>query len=137
MLVVPKVSALLLLNAIQNALLGLISVHLYVNDISPDLDTVLADLTEASFPGYAGQVGTFTTPPFTNGSNKAETDQDSSVTFTSTGSSGETAYGYYITDTLNADLYWIERFASPVPFDQAGRFVTIGPQLTLVSEFTG
>jgi len=136
-LVVPKDASLPLLEAIRTTLLFLVSVRLFVNDLVPDLDTELNDLTEATFPGYTASFVPFSTAAAINPSGKALVEADAASTFTGTSSSSEVAYGYYVCDSGQTALYWIERFATPVPFDTAGRFVTVETELTLVSEFSG
>lgn len=137
MLVVPKAASLVFMDSIKDAVLGNLSLHLYVNNYSPDLDTGLGDLTEATFPGYAPIGFAFTLPATINGENKAELVYFGSGTFTATGSSSNTAYGYFVVNEDTGDLLWAERFASPVPLTSAGLFVFVGPRLTGISEFTG
>jgi len=130
MLVVPKSASLTIMDAIKDALLGNLSLHLYVNNYSPDLDTGLGDLTEATFPGYAPIAFGFTLPATINVDNKAELVYFGSGTFTATGSSSTTGYGYFVVNEDDGSLLWAERFASPVPLGTAGQFVFIGPRLT-------
>jgi hypothetical protein len=89
--------------------------HLFVNDVTPDRDTVLADFTEAAFTGYvevtveaadftidgvSAHVGYIQAPPITF-SNGSGVDQD--------------AYGYYVTDVGDTEVLAAARFdAAPV-----------------------
>jgi hypothetical protein len=137
MLVVPKSASLLLMDAIKDSLLQNLSLHLFVNNYSPDLNTGFGNLTEATFPGYSPISFAFTLPATINGANKAELVFFGSGTFTATGSSSDIAYGYYVVDDDDGSLLWAERFASAVPLNSPGLFVNIQPRLTGISEFTG
>jgi len=91
-----------------------IKVHLFQNNNTPTRQSVLSDFTEATFDGYtaiapAGGVvaedpvlGPFIQwplAPFLSGG---------------TITTPNTIYGYYVTDSGSATLYWAELFASPV-----------------------
>lgn len=137
MLVVPKEGALVLMKYIKTALPNPTIVHLYVNDISPDEDSTVASFTEATFPGYAPGATDWPTDPFTNGDGQAEIDGGSPAFFASTGTSTQTAYGYWVDDGSLTSVYWAERFTSPVSFTGSGSFCEVQLKLTGVSAFSG
>jgi hypothetical protein len=97
------------------------SVRLYVNDITPTPLTVVADLTEASFSGYAaiGPVADW------NGGYDPETGQPIMYThvemnFVADGGGPlENVYGFYILDK-DGTLVCARRLASPVTMQRAG-----------------
>jgi hypothetical protein len=83
--------------------------RLYTNNVTPGTGTVLADLTEATWGGYAavdGSTVTWATPSLaghvaqTNGSN---------IVFNNTSGSSQNVYGVYVTNPANTKLYFVER----------------------------
>jgi len=105
-------------------------IRLFKSDTVPTRTTVLADLDECDFDGYAAQdlaswifdtvtahVGYITYPP---------------VTFTrSAGATSNNVFGYYITDAANTELYWTER-AVPAA-DHVGTVMSIPTQTIVVT----
>lgn len=86
--------------------------HLFTNNITPDLDTELGDLTEATWTGYASArvfPADFTTQSVVShlGSIIA-----APVAFLNSSGSSKTAYGYFITDFDTGDLIGVARFDS-------------------------
>jgi hypothetical protein len=112
-------------------------VHLFVNDYIPDETSVIGDFTEATFPGYSPAPATWPTPAFLNMDGQAEIDAINASTFSSTGTSIQTAYGYFVDDGSLTTCLWAERFSSPVPFMLSGSFVSVLLVLTAVSAFSG
>lgn len=137
MLVVPQEGALVLMELLRTQLPSPTVVHLFVNDYSPDETTTLADLTEATFPGYLAGSTDFPTAPFTNSDGQAEIDGGSPAFFSSTGPSTQTAYGYWVDDGSLTTVWWAERFTSAVSFVSPGSFLQIQLVLTGVSAFSG
>jgi hypothetical protein len=111
-------------------------IGLFKNDLTPDVDTLLADVTPADFGGYSGlqtlefSLGTITwVAP-----RMVVTGPD--VTWTADGTSTNTVYGYYVTNDDGDVLRYIERRASGgVLFGATGQTYTVTPKLTLRSEF--
>jgi hypothetical protein len=137
MLVVPTEGSVELMDVIQANLPSPMKVHLYVNDYSPDQATNLLSFTEASFPGYVPGSATFPNPATVNIDSAAEIDAAAVATFTSTGMSSQTAYGYWVDDGTYTSVWWAERFDSPVDFSAPGTFVQVLLSLTGITEFTG
>jgi hypothetical protein len=124
-----------LLDALRAAFLDGLGIALFKNDIIPTRLSVLADFTEAAFPGYAPQSISIPGPAFLNAQQYAQVDGNM-LTFSSTGASAETIYGYILYDTTPTVIL-AERFAAPVPFLAAGSSVDIGIKITDVSQFNG
>lgn len=86
------------------------TLRLYTNDLTPDEDTVIGDLTEATEAGYSAislpafGAGGGPTIATASGTTTARWPQ-TSFTMTEAG----TWYGYYVTD-LSGNLLWVERF---------------------------
>lgn len=88
---------------------------LYANDLTPDEDTVAADVTPATFTGYGTvQVDrSLWTTPTVVGSKGVTQYGAAPIVWTCTGSP-ETIYGYGILEPDANKLLLIERFAAPI-----------------------
>lgn len=86
--------------------------RLFANNATISATTVLADLTEATFTGYAA-VTTATWPaPALDGSNRGSSlNTQGQFTPTAGGGSGN-IYGWYLTNSGGTVLYAVEKFAS-------------------------
>lgn len=84
--------------------------HLFENNFTPDRDTELADLTEASWAGYTSidvSSGDWTLLAIAAHVQKAVA---SPIVFLNTSGGNVQAYGYYVTDTGEAELLAAARF---------------------------
>ena len=108
--------------------------RLFVNNITPDDNTVLANLTEMTTNGYVTKalananfiaVAGAVSFPATSTYNAALT-----WTFTASGGSN-VVYGYYVTEVGNGRLQWIELFPTPKTVANAGDQIIITPTITL------
>ncbi len=130
-LVVPTASAAPLLALMWDRIA--VYYHLYTNDLDPDLETVLEDLVEATFPGYSAQIVQQWTPPILVGADAASYG-DPVLWERSVSGLPQTIYGYYVTAGPTSDLLWAERRAAgPVVVSAAGDPVYLTPALTLQS----
>jgi len=129
-LLAPDEGEILLLQYIVNLVdPGDPVLHLYINDATIDEDVTRVILTEASEAGYAAitlvgtgwtttQVGGVTTAVF------------SEQTFTFT--TGATVFGYYVTDIVNDEILWVERFSgAPFSLPTGGGSIAITTKVTL------
>lgn len=92
-----------------------VRIHLYKNNITPDEDTVVGDLTEADYSGYAYQDITSWTTPATDASGRAFT-VSSTATFPLNGSGSQDIYGWYATD-YTGNLKYVFRYAgAPIAY---------------------
>lgn len=81
--------------------------RLFTNNYTPLESSVVSDFTQATFTGYAAiQLTSWSTPAYSSG--KART-SNAVITFTNTGGSSATIYGYYVTDSGNTNLFFAER----------------------------
>ena len=118
---------------ISTSLLSAGVLHLYSNNYSPSDSTVIGDLTEATFPGYAGNALTGASwNAVTVTSHIASTQLTAASTFRrGTGGSPQTIYGAYITDSTNTYLLAAWEFASgPYTLTNPGDAISTTPQLT-------
>lgn len=113
--------------------------RLYQNNPSPapSKSSVLGDLTQCTFPGYAPV--TLVTADWgspTIAANVASVTASSAKTYTrSTTGAGQTVYGAYITDSGNTLLYAVCLFAGgPFTLATAGDKVNVLPTLTMQSK---
>lgn len=109
---------------------------LFSNDIVPDADTVLADLVEATFPGYTPATLTrpdWTTPVVLSGCAHS-TWGTTPITWFVTGPTTETIYGYAMCDLTLGVLRTVQRFddADLTPLQPGGR-ISLLPEYTLTS----
>lgn len=137
-LVVPTASRAAILNMILNKdAPEELDLHLFQNDVTPGNATVIGNLTEATFTGYAAiqlSNANFSTP--TNADPSVSTYNAAQAFTSSAGSQNQTIYGYYVTRRTTADLLWVERFA---PGDittivNNGDAVNVTPRITLDDE---
>jgi len=84
---------------------------LWSNDIEPDVDTMLADLTEANFTGYFPVVvarGDWATPVAATG--QANTRWGAGPYSWACSGGAQDIYGYAVFDSSTFKLLWVERF---------------------------
>lgn len=114
--------------------LDALTLHLYKSPGAPTRQTVLGDLTEADFTGYAavalGAWGADWTDPAGNWHVTAP-----SIQFTATGSAvSNDIYGYYVTATVggNPVLRYVEAFdQGPFGIARAGDALIVVPDFSL------
>lgn len=105
------------------------ALELYVNDITPNANSVLGDFTLASFPDYAaGTVSVPGAPDIVGGNIQLALGQgffqtDNDVV------APEIAYGFIIVD--GTDLLAYGRFEEPVTFATAGDFAAFTPVIEI------
>jgi len=101
-------------------------IGLFSNAIEPDVDTVLADLTEASFPGYVTIPAVDLTWPDPAINDDGEAESDGPImTWEATGSPGspEAIHGLYVSivdDESEESLFVAYAFPEPVTITSAG-----------------
>jgi hypothetical protein len=131
---VPLIGLTKVLDKLMAAYGAGLTMKLFQNDYVPVDGTVLANLTEATFQGYASQgIAAFGLSVIAGPRAIA---QAASLTFTK-GFGGVTnqIYGYYVIDAF-ANLLWAERDpASPIPLVNTGDSYVITPTFSLRSEF--
>jgi hypothetical protein len=117
----------------ESATLDGLSVGLFGNDVVPDEDTVVADLTPPAFSGYAVVAAAVWNNPILSTEDNSWRLRADAVEFRSTTGSpyvGGTAYGYYLFRDATPDVaVAVCRFDEPFIFDQPDRLLTIVPEL--------
>lgn len=122
-----------LLNVSGSGMTG-VTLSLFVNDLTPDADTVLADFVKATFGGYADVTlpgpgwGSF--EPLDPG---AQSTYGTEFEWVST-TAGGTVYGYYVHDAVNSALAWCQRFDVPAPL-VVGTVIKVRPKLAMFSRY--
>jgi len=133
-LIVPDDGEIKLLEYLVNRSLV---VHLYQNDIDPadgshgtsGRDFTSSTFTEVPISAITLAAVNWTTTQTSGGVSTAQ--YTSGVTFTFT--SGQSVYGYYVTDTSN-NILWAERFSgAPFELPVAGGDIAVRPQVGLSS----
>lgn len=101
---------------------------LYQNNITPSDSDTAATYTEATFTGYSSAALTGATWGSASGGSITYGAQQ---TFTCSGVSSQTIYGYFIIQTTSTVLVWSERDASaPFTIVNIGDNVKITPTIT-------
>lgn len=87
-----------------------LTLRIFKSDTTPDEDTVVGDLTEADFTGYAAEVLTRAgwDAAVTDVNGRATISYGSAISWTST--SSQTVYGIYLTENSGNTLIFCERF---------------------------
>jgi hypothetical protein len=107
---------------------GNLTMRLFVNNITPGAATVKADFTECTLTGYTSK--TLNTSNWTFGiSSSVETASYPQQNWVFT-ASGQTIYGYYVTDPTDAKVVWCERIASPYAVPSGGGSIQITPTIS-------
>lgn len=86
--------------------------HLYTNDVTPSRATVLTDLTEAAWGGYATVTRTSADWPLRGVLGHVAFGQGLPCEFLNSTAGTITAYGYYVTDSGATILKAVARFDS-------------------------
>lgn len=97
--------------------------------------TVLGDLTQCNFPGYAAATSLSWDPPAVNGSGQWESRCGNQFFTRSTTGSPQTVYGSYYTDSTDGALIAVELWSLPVVVEFAFDFAFILGRQTSESEF--
>lgn len=146
MIIVPKQAQRLWLTMVLDYVRGatgganpLFALRLYRNDIAPNLDTVLADFVEATFPGYTpALIGADFPFPSTNADGFAESLGPQKIFTAANQSSDTVTHGWYLTfqsDTVPAVFFAAERIVPGIRMNLPGAAVRVCPRLTLGSRF--
>lgn len=123
--VIPLLALARLVTDIKTNLLDGGEFGLYVNDVAPTIDTVIGDLTEATFTGYArATVTTFSAVYYTGEDYAATNSPLASFAPASPYTVTEIVYGWFYLDA-NGDLAMAGRFAVPQPMDGPGELIEL------------
>jgi hypothetical protein len=109
-------------------------VRLFKNDYTPLVTSVLGDFTEADFTGYSGFQVAVWLAAVINGAGKGIIVASPLLWTAGVIGTGNTIYGYYVTEGTDALVSYAERFASPVVIANVGDFVVVTPSVTAVTE---
>lgn len=131
-LVVPEASAIELLTR-RKLEWDDLYVKLFKNNLTPGAATVLGDLTECDFAGYAAVLVSSWGTVSTVSGRASVTGSTCTFTRSSTGTA-QNVYGYYVVS--DGDLLWVERDPSgPFSVASAGDNYAVVPKFTEKSEF--
>lgn len=115
-----QVSNAALLKVLRNMLNATIAVRLFKNDVVLSPTTTLADLTQATFPGYAdATINPGMSVPVESGGQQAITLSDTITWTRGAGPGSETIYGYAVilTDTDGTTYFGAEKINPPRVID--------------------
>lgn len=129
---IPDTEKLLIMDdLIANKLTGA-TAHLITNTPTLSHSTVIGDLTEAAWAGYAAQSLTGWSASALDAAFRAFSEADP-VQFSNTAGSGQTATGYYVLDGTG-DLLQVELYPVPIVIPD-GLFLQETIRHTYTSEF--
>jgi hypothetical protein len=134
-LVVTKAGDIQILNALTGIWTGDFPViRLFVNDYVPTVDSLLADFTEASFPGYPGPQGLAAwTFAGINLDGAAESGSDTKTFVSAGGPPNETVHGYYV--TWRGDVLFAERISPAKDMAPPGATLNLTLLFSIISKF--
>lgn len=115
---------------------GSAKLHLFMNNYTIIQTSVLANVTEATYGGYAAQVlGTAVDGGID--ANDRDTWTYPTLTFAATSGASlpQTIYGYYVTDNGSTTLLWAMNFSPTIVLAASGDGFTITPQFSYGSIF--
>lgn len=135
LLIVPNIAKV---NTLANQL-GILTaypdrIHLFQNNATISATTIVSDLTAATFSGYAYITLSGRTLSVTLDAFSRAFCTWAAATWTKSGATGNTIYGYWVTDNSN-NMMWVEKFDVPVPMSSDGAYLVITPRLTFTSQF--
>lgn len=110
--------------------------RLFKNDIGIGSGTVIGDMVDADFDGYA-QVDldpALWTDPITIGGRAQSQYATAAQSWTNEGVTGQTVYGYYVCDYAGTVLLWGAPFDDPITVAPAGT-LEVWPVMTMKSEY--
>jgi len=139
MLVVPIIGNGFLQEVVRTSFRVLPPVmHLFVNDVIPDLSSHFGTFAEASYPGYAPQNTSWPNPP-PNPDFPYLYFRGDPLTFQPTSSltTRTRIYGYFVTAFVGTIVLWAERFPVRVFFEDSRDGVVVIPKFGCLSEFSG
>lgn len=103
--------------------------HLYSNDFTPSVDTILADFTECIYTGYAAIAVTWSAPFYDQ--NNIPVSSIGELLFVQTGIvATDNCFGVFLTNAAGAKLLWSARLdAPPFNFNRNGDALPITAQM--------
>lgn len=129
MVVLPLSSQLRIQAAYKAADLDGAQLHLFKNDFVPNIATVLGDLVEADFSGYAFATILLWGEPYVGPGNRVEADGPSQQFNHSGGAVANDVYGWFLLDTTAVFLLALERFVNgPYTLSDASHSVITLPR---------
>lgn len=110
------------------------SVHLYQNDFTPDENTVLTDLTVATYSGYSSKADQVTLHELNVGRNQGQAQWPKQDFAHDGGGTSNTVYGWFIKRVNKGSgggyiLAAVKRLDTPKVMDDATDHVVIQPSL--------
>lgn len=117
-----------MLNILEAAIAANLRVGLYTADAGAGKVTTLANITAATFAGYAAATPTLVA--FGLDANGKTQFAGVNIVFTrSTTGAPQTIIGYYVWNISTGFLYFKEAFGTPVIIDTAGQHIDVKPDL--------
>lgn len=121
----PFLSMLDMIAALKTAMLNLSVMKLFTNDITPSVNSLVADFTEATFTGYAPVTLTaFSAPYLTDDDQGAANSPLATFAPASPFTVGEIVHGWFVVDATG-DLVMAGRFDAPQNMNASGQLLQV------------
>lgn len=135
LLIVPNIAKIQsLTNQLVAGSLYPSKINLFNNSHSCSSTTTTSNLVTATFSGYSqGTLSGLSVAGSLDGFNRAVASW-SANTWTKSGATGNTIYGYWVSDS-SGNLLWCETFDTPVPMSVDGAYLVITPKFTFTSQY--
>lgn len=134
--VTPQTTASAILTALKGAggTYNGAKLHLFKNNITPDVQTALADLEECDFDGYAASAAVTWGSVIHAGADSVQIASDAKEFVATGGTTPNNIYGWYVTDGAGTGYLGAERFDEPIPVVEAGNGLSLQAVLILPSD---
>lgn len=106
-------------------------IALFTDDIVPSRATVLADLTQPTYTGYAISAAIVFGLAFTNDNGAAEVLGDGKQFPCTADGASQTVHGYMCLNAAGTGVLWAERFDTPQTIATAGQNIFVLPRYQL------
>lgn len=123
--ITPTAQLLEILTALAAGDYAAVVMKLYQNDVTPTPLTVVGDLTEATFSGYAAVTALDYGSPYMNLDGYAEMDLPSQQFDHSAGATANNVYGMWIEKTGGGLLYAARFDSAPLPMIDATNAIVV------------
>ena len=111
-----------------------LTLHLYTNNLVLAENTVVADLVQPTFGGYASSILSGASWTVTMGNPAVATFPDMSFACNISPFTPQTVYGYFVTRDGGTNLMWAEKFPIPQIISATGERIVVSPRLTARDE---
>ena len=111
-----------------------LTLHLYTNNLVLKESTIVSDLVQPTFSGYASAIMSGPSWTVVVGDPTVATFPDMPFLCNAPPSAPQTVYGYFVTRDGGSNLMWAEKFPIPQIISATGERIIVSPRLTARDE---